>query len=874
MNSVERRMMRRGANLHNKENLLNGNESEPRSVADPNPPPDDTDIYAVLAKEYRIDQSTVSILRTKRVFERLSVQEIRVMMERYIATFGTDIAQRLISYAPKDVRPWLEEVAPRVSELGRVCPDLKLRFAFDMIIREYEMIQCPKDHFDALIESLFGLISSPQERQNFLYAYPQYFSLDPVKVRAFTGRGFSLKKDGDVPAFWQQLKSFSQYTKDELETARKAYEKTLETQLRRQSEAAPQHGPVIHSSPPALTNRASSQGHRSSARLNAPARSTVQLKFDDMLPGHAPVFMTRRPEAGKSQRSRPPLPQEAPSGETQLALFDRPMRGTYAPEVLEHIAEEASPERKTSTYEPLIIDAPEADAAAAQALAAPNQETVAIRQAEQYLYALRLSPGMRNKALLRLRRVFGSVRLGMAWIGRMRTLGWTDEHFLRLFQSPSCRALRVPSEMYILWMALFRDKAGIDADMAARILIDNDFLLTIGVQECEKRLEAACDGGAADEKRNILVNSTGTLRMRAVTLRIQLRKKQTARESASGDSLKKPEEHKPNDAGADELRSASRTRAPSLSRPEDAFLSNGWKRPAVEAHFRAFPSLSRQPANILYESIRLLAHHLGLRGSPFTHALSQGIASVVEYAPRLNELDRRNAADRRKNHAWYAGFGTEGMAQELAVSVHRLAEARQEEEIRESSNPLTDALNELDKWLATRRCDEQAEDGTAYNEPPEARNTVTGKTFLMRHPHMLALHRQPLLVIYGMIRSYGLREYHAKTNLLQKPPQLHKHLAPLFLHPQVLMEIINRQRKLAVESLSDSPLDSATLDPCLDWRRLLTPLPELEWRYALLRQERARLKPNDPATAQVIEALFGPSRKMFATISSRFARAW
>lgn len=844
-------------------------------MADPNPPPHDTDIYAVLAKEYRIDQSTVSILRTKRVFERLSVQEIRVMMERYIATFGTDIAQRLISYAPKDVRPWLEEVAPRVSELGRVCPDLKLRFAFDMIIREYEIIQCPKNHFDMLIESIFSLISSPQERQNFLYAYPQYFSLNPVKVRAFAGRGFTLKKDGDVPSFWQHLKSFAQYTKDELETARKEYEKTLETQLCRQSEAAPQYGSVIHSSPSALTNRAFSPGHSSSARLNTPSGSTLQLKFDDLFAGQTPVFMTQRPKTGRSQRSRPSLSQESPPGETQLALFSEPMPQTCVPEPLEQNTKEVSPKHEIPTaYETTDIETSGIDTAVAQAPAAPDQETEAIGQAEKYLYALRLSPGMRNKALSRLRRVFGSVRLGMAWIERMRTLGWTDEHFLQLFQSPSCRAMRVPSETFILWMTLFRDKAGIPAEMAARILIDNDFLLAIGVQECETRLEAASHGDAAEEKRNILINAPGTLRMRAETLRIQLRKKLEARESPSGDALKKHEEHKPIHAGANKRSDASRPRAPSLSRPEDAFLSNSWKKPAVEAHFRAFPSLSRQPADILYESIRLIAHHLDLRGSPFTRALSMGIASVVEYAPRLNKLDRRNAADRRKNHAWYAGFGTEGMAQELAVSVHRLAEARQEEEIRESSNPLTDALNELDKWLASRPCDEQAEAETAYDEPPEARNTVTGKTFLMRHPHMLALRRQPLLVIYGMIRSYGLREYHAKTNLLQKPPKVHKHLAPLFLHPQVLMEIINRQRKLAVEALPDSPLDSATLDPCLEWHRLLTPLPELEWRYALLRQERARLKPNDPATEQVLGALFGPSRSLFAAVASRFARAW
>jgi hypothetical protein len=127
------------------------------------------------------------------------------MMRAHIRTFGKDLIRNNFVSRPKDLRPWLENVGPRIDFLLSHSKGLSPKMALEIIIRAHRIIQCDIDEFVAFVMLASRMIPNAYSLGSWFYGWTEYFKLPIRRVQEYADRGHTIN---DFPPGEEQMKQF------------------------------------------------------------------------------------------------------------------------------------------------------------------------------------------------------------------------------------------------------------------------------------------------------------------------------------------------------------------------------------------------------------------------------------------------------------------------------------------------------------------------------------------------------------------------------------------------------------------------------------------------------------------------------------------
>ncbi|HWQ99579.1 MAG TPA: hypothetical protein VN397_01890, partial [Candidatus Methylomirabilis sp.] len=166
------------------------------------------DAYVAVGRRLGLDPGLVIQLRRIGTLNSLSAEEACSMMDAMCAVFGADLAEEILRENPADYRSSIASVEPRVARILNLCQGLNRQDVLRMMRRSPKTFTVNDETFSALIECAAKLIPDETYRWMFLYAFPAYFSLNPIIVSECAARGITEATHRmDHAALWQVLQT-------------------------------------------------------------------------------------------------------------------------------------------------------------------------------------------------------------------------------------------------------------------------------------------------------------------------------------------------------------------------------------------------------------------------------------------------------------------------------------------------------------------------------------------------------------------------------------------------------------------------------------------------------------------------------------------
>lgn len=143
------------------------------------------DLYSAIQREYGLDQETINELRRSGTFINMTTDRAVHAVNQLLKMFGPYLTKQLLVSGQLRSRDCLPCLESRASFLINAGDELSSSNVVRMIIKEPRILESDDMTFMALLDSAKKLIPNRRQRGIFLYSFPHYFALPPLKVSGF-----------------------------------------------------------------------------------------------------------------------------------------------------------------------------------------------------------------------------------------------------------------------------------------------------------------------------------------------------------------------------------------------------------------------------------------------------------------------------------------------------------------------------------------------------------------------------------------------------------------------------------------------------------------------------------------------------------------
>jgi len=839
------------------------------------------DAYVAVGRRLGLDPNLIIQLRRIGAFNSLSAEEACSMVDAMSAVFGPDLAEEILRDNPADYRSSIGNVEPRVSRILNLCQGLSRQDVLRMMRRSPKTFTVDGETFSALLESAAKLVPDNARRWTFLYAFPAYFSLNPVIVSECVARGITeATYQLDHPALWHALQA-EQTARNRLEQLMRdlRYNETL---CVRYLERLYKDLGSYHAGLAFLSDLLDSGWTKADLRDALGAYNYFRLAGSERIREiqrvltetfgmplmRVIVMLVKKPSILQASletfeeriRAALPFPTQADVERLllkapALLLQDSDVTALRRAELIasgEHpdanpaiLVVRQSPQHTLSATIPDEPDEPIPEPPDADATEEPTSiledenvpKPLAMNNVARKLEGFGYDDERRMMRIHWLTAWLGSEEAVLAVLGRLLDAGWNAHALDALLSHRRVYAPEAVDRLLELH-GMFVHDFGVKKHVAAYIVSVTPTITEVPVDVLGARIRAALGSPTPRAVERLVLCADRALRLSATALvrrRTNLEARGIRVDVSPRRILHKIAETPPKKRGAEDEYSPppsiAKRSVPECATAIQAFEFAGWNRRDAMLHLRAFTDLKHvNPTQLCHSLIRLKAV-LGISGDTFTRRLNENTRALVFNRDALMDSHLPTTDGKRRTLTETREGLTPDQAAEakrIAVGVHAL-----DPDPTRSEHTTEEALGVL-----------RVSGFRAGN----------AKTFLQQYPELLTDDARPLALAYWLLASYRLGQEDVMRNLRDPDSRM-----ALFLHPDALRKTINERRSLAIE-YDELHMNPRSLDPCLAWSRVFCPTQEIAFRLELL------LDMGERPGQTLLKNLHAPSRAAFVRL--------